>query len=282
MKMVYRVIKVFVLMMMAGFALSLLSLHHKGPPARVAPLGRSLSVKAPQKLAPVLPQQGIVISGVGRKEPSARQFEDEEEKKTIPPDDAAADDSEAHLGAGLLQHEAGNEEEAIKELQEALRLDPHNVDAKYNLAKILTFDLGEELDPSELKRAERYYLEIQDESPDQYDIQNGLASLYDLTDRTEEAVWIWENMARQNVADSDIYTNLSNAYLGMDQYEDAIASARKALEADPEDADAYFLMGLAERNLGNKDSSSEAIRKATELDPSNPVYLQNMEGPHPK
>ncbi len=305
MKTAYRVLKVLVFMMAAGFGLSLLSLHHKNSSLTISPSRKSHSFKTSQGHAPIRTSQRIVSSGEGRAvslpEDAGGRFSEEalyfdqkalayleegrlEEAERILSDRLAADpgDFRAHLGMGILQHERGDNEAAMRELREVLHLDPHNVDAKFHLAEIVAFDMEEEAAPSELARAERYYQEIQDELPDRFDVQNGLATLYDLTNRTEEAIWIWESMAKEGSANSSVYTNLSNAYLGAYRIEQAAESAQTAIEADPKNADAYFLLGLAERNLGNQDSSAEAFRKATELEPANPIYLQIIEGPHSK
>lgn len=185
-------------------------------------------------------------------------------------------DPEAHLGLGVIDRLSGNVDSALSKFNEALQIDPDNADAKFNMAETLTYERGQSGSAAEKFLAEKYYQDLLQQHPNHPDIQNGLASVYLGTGRTDKAIDVWEKTVLENPNDSILLSNLSEAYIEARRLDDAIVNSQKALENDPNNSDAYFFLGSAEVKKGNQQQGLEAIQKAIELEPENPSYQRKL------
>jgi len=189
---------------------------------------------------------------------------------------ANPNDTEGHLGMGVVNRLKGNTEEAITELNEALKLEPNNINAKYNIAEILTFEKREGLTPEDINLAENYYNDLLQQKPGHPDLQNGLASVYFSTGRLENAIGVWEKTAQEHPDNTILSLNLTGAYLTGGRLDDALTHSKMILEKNPDNSDATYLMGAAEYMKGNTTGGIELIEKATSLNPNNPLYQAKL------
>ncbi|MFQ5673156.1 MAG: tetratricopeptide repeat protein [Nitrospinales bacterium] len=123
------------------------------------------------------------------------------------------DDASAHYKLGLAYQQLGQYPEAIRELQEVLRLAPDHAKAKIALGK--TYVL--------LGRGEEKY-------PRRF--------------RPEEAVVKYKKIVTENPNDAEAHRLLGNAYLELGKYYQAIEAYKKALRINPEDAETYLYLGI--------------------------------------
>lgn len=186
------------------------------------------------------------------------------------------DDPEAYLGLGVVDRVKGSPDAALVKLNEALSRDPNNPDAKFNMAEILAYERGDGGTVAEKYLAERFYNELLEQNSSDPDLQNGLASVYLSSGRTDRSVGIWEKMVQEHPDESVLYSNLGEAYVKSNRPDDAIAVSQKALERDPNNSDAYFFMGQSEIAKGNQQQGVDAIRKAAELEPDNKDYQKKL------
>ncbi len=184
-------------------------------------------------------------------------------------------DPQAHLGLGIVERLEGHPDQALARLNESLRLDPTNVDAKFNVAEILTFEKPN-AGALEKAEAEKHFVGLLQEHPDHYDLRNGLAAVYLQTGKVDQAIQIWEGLSRDAPEESLAHSNLSEAYLEAGRIEEAIAASQKALQADPNNSDAQFHLGMAALAQGDRRSAAEAIQKAAELEPGNQEYEEKL------
>lgn len=184
-------------------------------------------------------------------------------------------DPQAHLGLGIVERLEGHPDQALARLNESLRLDPTNVDAKFNAAEILTFEKPN-AGALEKAEAEKHFADLLQEHPDHYDLRNGLAAVYLQSGKVDQAIQIWEGLSRDAPEESLAHSNLSEAYLEAGRIEEAIAASQKALQADPNNSDAQFHLGMAALAQGDRRAAAEAIQKAEELEPDNPEYEEKL------
>src|SRR2546429_2710564 len=133
------------------------------------------------------------------------------------------------LGRALLS--VGKVEESIGELREAVRLEPQNAQAIYQLGLALG-------------RAGR-----KDEAV--AELQKGRA-LVSADDRKQNA---------------DLDVAEGRVALGKGQFEEAMAKFKHALQLEPDSSDAQHLLGTVLEKQGDAEGAASAYRKALELNP---------------
>lgn len=74
----------------------------------------------------------------------------------------------------------------------------------------------------------------------------------------DEAIRVYEQLARQGVSESALFYNLGNAYLSQGDSRQALQSYQKAASLDPRDADIRFNMALAQAQQGGGTSQAPA------------------------
>ncbi len=163
---------------------------------------------------------------------------------------------------GTAKYALHQYEEAIKDYDEAIELDPQNVDTYINrgVAKdalkkyeeaLADYDKAIELDP---KYAEVYN-------------NRGLAkyALY----QYKEAIKDYDKAIELSPEYAEAYSNSGLAKYALHQYKEAIKDYDKAIELSPEYAEAYSNSGLAKYALHQYDEALKDYDEAIELDPQN-------------
>lgn len=136
---------------------------------------------------------------------------------------------------GIIYGKTGRHEEAIEELQQALKLDPENFRALKELGLIYEY-LGR------LDEAEKTYKKIIDLMPNYWAGYSCLGYLYYYQGRYNEAERMYRQsttLMTENVLD---YNNLMAIYYQLGQYESVRAAFERSIAIEP-NADAYSNMG---------------------------------------
>lgn len=199
-----------------------------------------------------------------------------------------------HNNIGLAYDRIGRFDDAIEELNNALKLDPDYVEVRNNLA--VTFDKMKLFDKAvnHLKEAIRQrpdYTEAHCNLGTIYGKQgnyddaiaelntalrlnprfavarNNLGNIYAMSERNDEAAREFKEALNIDPNYPRARSNLGNIYSVMGKHEEALVEFQEALKIDPEFADAYQGIGQAYYDLGSLDRASQAFIRAVCLEP---------------
>ena len=151
---------------------------------------------------------------------------------------AAPQDARWHSRLGAAYFEAGRTPDAVRELEEALRLEPGRADAHNNLGHVLQQQGRVDEALSHFEAAARL-------EPDDDLVQLNLANALDESGRSAEAIPHFERAIALKPASPEAQNNLGVALGSLGRVEEAIARFRAALEIRPDYEDAKKNLALA-------------------------------------
>ncbi|MEO8256519.1 MAG: tetratricopeptide repeat protein [Acidobacteriota bacterium] len=162
------------------------------------------------------------------------------------------------LAARYLQ--AGRISDAVAQLNEALRLQPDDVEARSNLgiAFQLQGRLGDAM--SELREAARL-------KPDDDRVQVNLGNVMQAGGGVDAAAAAYRRAIALNPENADAHFNLALILGPRGQLAEAIAHLRRALVINPQKADVHRNLGLALSLHGETDEAIEELQEALRLQP---------------
>jgi tetratricopeptide (TPR) repeat protein len=149
----------------------------------------------------------------------------------------------------------GKLDEAVAQFKEAVKLNPEDEDAHYNLA--LAFARKENRDA-----AKKEYLEALRIYPDYAEAHNNLGNLLVSEGKFTEAVEHFQATLKISPENASAHNNLGNALARQGKVNEAIASFSEALRLKPDYIEARFNLGNAYLNRRRID---EAIFEFTEI-----------------
>jgi non-specific serine/threonine protein kinase len=186
-----------------------------------------------------------------------------------------ADLAESHAARGLAVSLSKRYEEAEREFEEAVRLNPHLFEAYYFYARTC-FTQGKR------EKATRLYEKACKVSPDDYQAPSLAAFTYKgmgLIDKSKEAYGRSLVNAEKKIAlnpdDSRAYYLGSHALLELDRRDEAMSWAERAYALDPDDP--YLIYGIAcfYAQLGDPDRALEHFENALKAGFAHKEWLEN-------
>jgi protein O-mannosyl-transferase len=166
--------------------------------------------------------------------------------------------AKAHADLGALLAEKGQTDAAIRHFQGAIRLKPQDGETHYNLG--LVFEQKGQMD-----EALRQYQEAVRLSPDYAPAHNNLGIAFLNQGRVDDAVRQYREAIRLNPAHAGAHYNLGNALWQKGLNEEAIRQYREALRFKPEDAYAHNNLGAALEKQGQLEEAIRQYREAIRL-----------------
>lgn len=156
----------------------------------------------------------------------------------------------------------GNLNDAIRQTIEAIKYDPSNATAAYNLAYALD-------DKKDFHQAVEWYSKAIKIDSTLVPAYSALGRLYNLLDQPVDAILIL-SLARDKFPESEhiylIYKNLGNSYLLMKQFDEAIKWLEHSLEIKPEEPETNLYMAKALEGAGKMTRSIDVWQKYSELE----------------
>ncbi len=202
---------------------------------------------------------------------------------------------------GVIYHQTGRNQEAIKHIQQALIIEPNNSNFLSNLGAAFTadgqlqnavesyqkaltlnpnnseilFSLSNVLyDLAAYEEAAACYRELQKIYPNDADIKANLSAILQSaglsnqqTSRYEQAALNYQEASLLTPQDSTIYYNLANAQRELGKASDAAINYQKTIALNPGDADAYNNLGNVRREQGRLEEAIDSYRTALQLNP---------------
>ncbi len=178
--------------------------------------------------------------------------------------------SQFYYNRGIKKSKLGSYEEAIRDYNKAIELNPNDARAYHNRgyakSKLGIFD-----------EAIRDYDKAIELTPNATKIYNSRGIAKAKLGRYEEAIKDFEKVIELDPNDAIAYNNRGTAKDKVGRVDEAIRDYNKVIELDPNDADAYYNRGYAKLELTRYKEAIKDFDKAIELDPNNTAAHNNRE-----
>lgn len=158
---------------------------------------------------------------------------------------AQTDDSKSLVKQGVALNDAGKYTEAIEKYTEALKADPNNEEANYEMGFTL-YSAGRG------KEAIPYLENILKSNGSKYEADDLLGSIYDDANEPEKAIECYKNGIKENPDFEHLHFNLGVSYLRKNDYADAEACEIDAIKLDQHHASSQRIYALAEYDQGKR------------------------------
>jgi Flp pilus assembly protein TadD len=162
----------------------------------------------------------------------------------------------------LQQTVQGQYSEAIKDWEQALKLNPHDVKVRNNLALALALS-------GRLEEAADHYRKVLELLPDSVSARNNLGNILKAQGKEEEAIEQWLAAIRISPNSPSVNNNLAQALYSRGQCERAVAHWRAALRAEPDRLSTLVRLSWAlatcEDAVRNGTEALALARRAVEL-----------------
>ena len=159
--------------------------------------------------------------------------------------------AEKRLKLAFLYAEAGRNDEALKQLEEAIKIEPGYAGARNNLG-VLMYDL------KRFDEAEKEYREAIKIKPDYAGAHNNLGNLLRDLNRFDEAEKEWREAIKIKPDFAEAHKNLGVLLRDLNRFDEAEKEWREAIKAKPDFAIAHANLGIL---LSTLDRQEEAIQE---------------------
>lgn len=163
---------------------------------------------------------------------------------------------------GVRLFQQGQYQQAVDRFQQALKADPSNADAYYNLAATY-HRLGRlQGTKNDLEQSERYYNQALDHNPNHIDSYRGLAVLLTEQNRSADAFRLLEGWIERQPSVAEARVELARLHEEFGNKEAAKEHLLEALSINPEDARALAALGSIHEKLGNPQQALADYQRA--------------------
>ena len=170
------------------------------------------------------------------------------------------DRDEIFLDIAMEYQNLNQFKEAIEVLKEAIRINPSNEGALYEIA--YCYDrLGD------YQQAINCYTSFIDENPYSFTAWYNLGNAYSKSENFERSIWAYEYSILINSDFGPTHFNVGNAYLTMEKYHKALEHFHECIRLDGEDAMALCYIGEAHEQLNELDLAKHFYKRSLELSP---------------
>jgi eukaryotic-like serine/threonine-protein kinase len=172
------------------------------------------------------------------------------------------------ISLAMIHHGTGRHEEAIGELRQALKLQPHSDDAHRLLGQVYR-DTGR---PEEAVGHLRKAIELR---PNYWRNYNMLGGLYYATGNTKDAIEAFTRVTELQPDNARGFHNLGTVYYTMDDHVNALKYYERAIAIGPM-ADTYSNMGTIHYDEGRYEAAAEVFKEAVRLAPNDGLLYGNL------
>ncbi|MGR3311188.1 MAG: tetratricopeptide repeat protein [Candidatus Brocadiales bacterium] len=168
-------------------------------------------------------------------------------KKTV------ANDANGHFNLGIESAKMGKLNEAIKEWEKAVDMDPKFIKAHNYLAR--SYYTNERFDD-----ALNEYKKIVELDPANAMAQVSIGFVYRIKRMHDEAIAACNNALQINPQLASAYHCIGKSYVDKKMYTKAIDAYKRAITINPNHADAYFELGIAFESDGRIEEAKQAFQ----------------------
>lgn len=178
-----------------------------------------------------------------------------------------AEAPETHLALGSVYTQTGNLPEAIKEIQQALKIQESD-DGYVRLGRAYLANKNIDAAIKALETAVHL-------KPFNWYDQEQLARAYWKKNRLTDALKHFQEAADRNPTNADLFNSMGVIYSGQGQWPKAIEAYRKAISLQ-KSAEAYTNLGTAYFYAGQYSKAVPMFLKAVEMDPHRATFVGNL------
>ncbi|RKZ27385.1 hypothetical protein DRQ20_00560 [bacterium] len=183
------------------------------------------------------------------------------EKKVRMAIELAPDSSLYHSFLGSILAYEGKEEEAKREFETALKLNPRNPNVHYNLAVYYK-------KKKDYKSAAKHLAEAAKLDTANTDYLFELGEVYANLEDYKNAEITFAKITKIDPKNKDAWFNLGVTRVKLEKFKEAARAFEKVVEIDSKDADAYLLLGRVYYRMKEYKKALDALTKCLEIDPS--------------
>lgn len=175
---------------------------------------------------------------------------------------------------GVERFKLGDYNGAATHFQQALRSNPNNADAHYNLGALYHRYAETNRDPGLLAIAERQYQQTLLLDPNHPDARRGHTVLLTQSNRAAEAYASLKQWAEKNPASSQPRIELARLYQLSGDKSSADQLLQQAVQMDPNNAQAWAMVGQLREDSGDYSAALANYQRAYQLSPTTQVAMQ--------
>ena len=170
------------------------------------------------------------------------------------------DRDEIYLDLAVEYENDGNYKAALKVLKEAVKSNPNNESAIYEIA--FCYDhLGE------YETSIKCYSDFIDENPYSFTAWYNLGNAHSKLETFDKAIWAYDYCILINEDFGPVYFNIANAYLAKEKFTKAIEHFHKCIELDGDDPVALCYIGECHEQLNELELAKMFYKRSLELAP---------------
>ncbi|MHC4599341.1 MAG: tetratricopeptide repeat protein [Planctomycetota bacterium] len=160
---------------------------------------------------------------------------------------------------GILHAKRGQWKRAAVHLEEALAVNPGDLETRMHLAEALCA-------LNRFENAHHQFEKILDAKPDSSRALRALGFMFSRAQEYERAIDVLEKAVKLDPDHAPTLYRLGAAYDNCKRYDRAVDSFGEAIRQDPRFAKAYQAMGFTYESMGNRESAVDCFKKALELE----------------
>jgi tetratricopeptide (TPR) repeat protein len=177
---------------------------------------------------------------------------------------------------GVRQFQIGDYQGAATHFQQALKINPRNADAYYNLGALYHRYAEMQKNPQLFQQAETYYQQCLLIDPNHPDCRRGHAVLLAETNRTNEAYQAIRRWAEMSPTSAEPQVELARLYQESGDRQSAEVYLQQALQIDPNNARAWTAMGKLREDAGQYSEALANYQKAHQINPTQTGAYQRI------
>lgn len=167
------------------------------------------------------------------------------------------------------QVRAGNVEEALRDFERAIEVNPNLTQAHMGMGDIYRMQ-------GDYERAEEKYGKAAEITPRDFDAQFYHGLMLHMLDRVREAIGAYVRALSIRPDDFRATLNLATAYYQLDENAKALEFGQRAVNLNPRDGAARFNLGSIYAAMGRHNDAIVEYQQAAELLPLTPELLMNL------
>jgi TolB-like protein/Flp pilus assembly protein TadD/DNA-binding winged helix-turn-helix (wHTH) protein len=173
---------------------------------------------------------------------------------------------------------SGQLDTAEEMFRDAIALDPRFAPAYAGLCERFTIGYEASRDAALAAKAETACKKALEIDSSQREVEMGLAHLYLVTGRAEQAAVLLHSVISKDPTDADAYIGLADAYEGQHKTPEAEIAYNRAVEAEPSYATAHLVLGNFLIQHGRAAAAVPHLKRVTELVPASSAAFNDLGG----
>jgi tetratricopeptide (TPR) repeat protein len=173
-----------------------------------------------------------------------------------------------HAHLGLLYLRMGRTQDALPELQQALRLDPSRADAADAVVHILQDQVKTASDSGDWNVALNLLIDARKIAPDNADVQYEFGRVAQKLTLTDDAIVAFQQTLKLRKNDALAMFYLGFALMDRIRFDDASQQFARYIELRPDDPSGYGALGMALVGLGRPEEARAQFERSIALAPT--------------